>query len=314
MSGPADPGGAGAAPGPALPPGLAPGGRHAAWRPAPGGSAAVFLDVDGTTVHAEPHASAAVVEAAARATAAGVQVGFATGRLPRGLALLRAQLAGAAHAGPGAAVDVVHNGAAVVRREEVLARWPLPREAAHELVRWCVREGVYAELYSGTAMFVTDRRAEAQVGWAEVSGAPDGDAADLLSGAGAALELDKATLDVFEVHRTAEVTAVLQGLGLHVEDSTAPFLPGVPVLNATAPGVTKGSALRWWSRASGTPLERVVALGDGDNDLSMLGAVGTAVAMGQADRAVREAAHLVSGPVEADGAATVLSLLAEGRL
>ncbi|TNM64305.1 HAD family phosphatase [Streptomyces sp. NP160] len=294
--------------------GLVPGGRFDAWEPHPDGAAAVFLDVDGTTLDTEPYASGAVVEAAARATAAGAAVGFATGRLPRGLDVVRGQLASAAHARQEGAVDVAHNGAVVLRDGQVVARWPLPREAAHALVRWCVREGVYAELYSGAAMFVTDRRPEAHVGWAEVSGEPDGDAADLLSGSGAHLEVDKATVDVFEVHRTAEVTAVLEGLGLHVEDSTAPFLPGVPVLNATAPGVTKGSALRWWARSSGTPLQRVVAVGDGQNDLSLLGAVGTGVAMGQAEPAVRAAAHLVSGPVERDGAATVLSLVAEGRL
>jgi Cof subfamily protein (haloacid dehalogenase superfamily) len=297
-----------------VPEGLEPGGRFDDWRPHPDGTTAVFLDVDGTTLDTEPFASGAVVEAAARAGAAGLAVGFATGRLPRGLDVVRGQLASAAHARPEGVVDVAHNGAVVLRDGEVVARWPLPREAAHELVRWCVREGVYAELYSGAEMFVTDRRPEAHVGWAEVSGVPDGDAADLLTGAGARLEVDKATLDVFEVHRTAEVTAVLEGLGLHVEDSTAPFLPGVPVLNATAPGVTKGSALRWWARSSGTPLERVVAVGDGQNDLSMLGAVGTGVAMGQAEPAVRAAAHLVSGPVGRDGAATVLSLLADGRL
>lgn len=305
---------------PAPPEGLAPGGRFHAWRPSPGGTAAVFLDVDGTTLDTEPYASGAVVEAAQRASDAGVPVGFATGRLPRGLDVVRGQLASAARGraagAPGGLgpVDVVHNGAAVVRDGRVLQRWPLPRGAAHDLVRWCVREGVYAELYSGPRMFVTDRRPEAQVGWAEVSGEPDGDATELLVGAGAQLEVDKATLDVFEVHRTAEVTAALVGLGLHVEDSTAPFLPGVPVLNATAPGVTKGSALRWWARSSGTPLERVVAVGDGQNDLSMLTAVGTGVAMGQAAAPVREAAHLVSGPVDADGAATVLTLLADGRL
>lgn len=298
---------------PELPAGLQPGGRFPAWRRSPGGTAAVFLDVDGTTLDVEPYASGAVVEAAARASAAGVQVGFATGRLPRGLDAVRGQLAGAAHGRPGGA-DVVHNGAAVVADGRVLARWPLPAAAARDLVRWCVREGVYAELYSGASMFVTDRRPEAHVGWAEVSGEPDGDATELLTGAGARLEVDKATLDVFEVHRTAEVTAVLEGLGLHVEDSTAPFLPGVPVLNATAPGVTKGSALRWWAQRTGTPLSRVVAVGDGQNDLSMLAAVGTGVAMGQAGADVRAAAHLVSGPVHRDGAATVLALLADGRL
>jgi len=294
-----------------VPGGLAAGGRAAAWGGP--GAVAAFFDVDGTTTEHEPAASAAVAAGFARAAAAGVRLGFATGRPPQGVAHLREQLGWPSGAAEDA-VDVVHNGAAVVGRGGTVASWPLPRPAADALARWCAAEGVYAELYCGRRLFVTDRREAAQIGWDEVSGPPDGDSGDLLAGAGRALEVEKVTVNCFEVERTAEAVAAFEVLGLHVERSSAPFLPGVPVLNVTAPGVTKGAALRWWSERTGTPLARVLALGDGLNDLSMLEAAGTGVAMGQAGERVRAAAHLVTRSVEHDGAALVLEHLAAGAL
>lgn len=294
-----------------LPEGLAAGGRAAAWDGP--GAVAAFFDVDGTTTEHEPAASAAVAAGFARAAASGVRLGFATGRPPQGVAHLREQLGWPSGAAEDA-VDVVHNGAAVVGRGGTVASWPLPRPAADALARWCAAEGVYAELYSGHRLFVTDRREAAQISWDEVSGPPDGDSDDLLAGAGRALDVEKVTVNCFEVERTAEAVAAFEGLGLHVERSSAPFLPGVPVLNVTAPGVTKGAALRWWSQRTGTPLGRVLALGDGLNDLSMLEAAGTGVAMGQAVERVRAGAHLVTRSVEHDGAALVLEHLAAGAL
>jgi len=294
-----------------VPQGLAAGGRASAWGGP--GAVAAFFDVDGTTTEHEPAASAVVAAGFARAAAAGVRLGFATGRPPQGVAHLREQLGWPADAAEGA-VDVVHNGAAVVGRDGPVASWPLPRPAADALARWCAAEGVYAELYSGHRLFVTDRREAARTSWDEVSGPPDGDSSDLLAGAGRALDVEKVTVNCFEVERTAEAVAAFEGLGLHVERSSAPFLPGVPVLNVTAPGVTKGAALRWWSQRTGTPLGRVLALGDGLNDLSMLEVAGTGVAMGQAVERVRAGAHLVTRSVEHDGAALVLEHLAAGAL
>lgn len=292
----------------ATPHGLAAGGRAAQWGGP--GAVAAFFDVDGTTTEHEPSASEAVAAGFARAAAAGVRLGFATGRPPQGVTRLREQLGWSGDDD----VDVVHNGAAVVGRAGVVASWPLPRPAADALARWCLVEGVYAELYCGPRLFVTDRREVARVSWDAVSGPPDGDADELLTGAGRALAVEKVTVNCFEVERTAEAVSAFEALGLHVERSTAPFFPGVTVLNATAPGVTKGAALRWWSERTGTPLARVLALGDGLNDLSMLEVAGTGVAMGQAAERVRAGAHLVTASVEHDGAARVLEHLASGAL
>ena len=54
-------------------------------------------------------------------------------------------------------------------------------------------------------------------------------------------------------------------------------------------GVDKGNALRMLARQMSVSLERVLAIGDGDNDLPMLRAAGIGVLMGNAGESVRAA-------------------------
>lgn len=66
----------------------------------------------------------------------------------------------------------------------------------------------------------------------------------------------------------------------------------------------------------GTALERVLAVGDGRNDIEMFewaGQFGRAVAMGQAPDEVKSIATEVTGDVQADGLAAALDALASER-
>ncbi len=80
-------------------------------------------------------------------------------------------------------------------------------------------------------------------------------------------------------------------------------------LEVTALGVTKGNALAWLARHLGIPRERVVAVGDADNDISMLRWAGLAIAMGHAPEEVKAVADVIAPPVEEDGAAWVIEYL-----
>ncbi|HET7676958.1 MAG TPA: Cof-type HAD-IIB family hydrolase [Candidatus Limnocylindrales bacterium] len=84
-------------------------------------------------------------------------------------------------------------------------------------------------------------------------------------------------------------------------------------LEFTAPGVTKGRAVRWLARRMGIPLGTVLAVGDQHNDAEMLELVGHGVAMGGSPAAVRAAARYVTAPYGADGAALALEALVLGR-
>jgi hydroxymethylpyrimidine pyrophosphatase-like HAD family hydrolase len=82
-----------------------------------------------------------------------------------------------------------------------------------------------------------------------------------------------------------------------------------PILEVLAPGVSKGSTLELLSAGFGLDAHQVMAIGDAENDLSMLAFAGCAVAMGNAPPAVRAAADLVTLRADQDGVAQVLEWL-----
>ena len=74
----------------------------------------------------------------------------------------------------------------------------------------------------------------------------------------------------------------------------------------------KGEALRRLCEYTGTDPSEVMAIGDGSNDLSMLEAAGTAVAMGNAVAQVLAAADIVTDTNEADGVAKAIEQILNG--
>lgn len=78
-------------------------------------------------------------------------------------------------------------------------------------------------------------------------------------------------------------------------------------------GVDKGRTLALLAMMYGVALQDCAAVGDSDNDLAMLRAVGTPIAMGNASQAVRAAAVWVTESNGADGAAKAISDCLERR-
>lgn len=84
-------------------------------------------------------------------------------------------------------------------------------------------------------------------------------------------------------------------------------VPGsIPLLEASAPGVHKGTALAEFAGSLGIAPAAVVAFGDMPNDTAMLAWAGTGVAMGNADPSVRAVADRVTATNDEDGVAMVL--------
>lgn len=69
----------------------------------------------------------------------------------------------------------------------------------------------------------------------------------------------------------------------------------------TKTAFTKGSAVQYLSEYLGIPMEDTIAIGDSENDIGMLKAAGTGIAMGDALDYVKKAADDVTGSVEEDG-------------
>ncbi len=103
--------------------------------------------------------------------------------------------------------------------------------------------------------------------------------------------------------REPDQTAALQrrfGDGVHMSRSHQYLVEG------TAPEANKGHGLLWVTERLGIDPERVLAIGDNENDIPMLRAAGLAVCMGQATAVVQAEADWVAPTLEEDGAAVAL--------
>ena len=96
--------------------------------------------------------------------------------------------------------------------------------------------------------------------------------------------------------------------GLELSPSTSPIMPDTVFVNITAAGVNKATAVRAMADAYGIPLDRVMFVGDGNNDLEAMREVGLAVAMGNAEPAIRDVAQREVAHVDDGGLIEALGL------
>jgi len=109
-------------------------------------------------------------------------------------------------------------------------------------------------------------------------------------------------------HLRAAITPEI-GETLEVITTTADFL------ECMSRAVSKGAALRRVTERLGIPRDEVMALGDGENDISLIDAAGLGVAMGNAIPALAQRARLLTASNDADGVALALErFIAEGEL
>ena len=85
-----------------------------------------------------------------------------------------------------------------------------------------------------------------------------------------------------------------------------PAYPGIDFINVVASGVSKGKALEALTSYLLIPLNRVVAIGDGDNDISLLSRAGLGIAMGNAPDELKEVADYVTLDVDNSGVAAAI--------
>ena len=90
------------------------------------------------------------------------------------------------------------------------------------------------------------------------------------------------------------------------EVATATYSWEGGLVEVSAPGVSKRSALEWIAEDIGVDASEVVAFGDMPNDVEMLRWAGLGVAMGNAEDGVKSVADEVTADNNSDGVAQVL--------
>ncbi len=269
----------------------------------------VLLDLDGTILDpgADPCIDPRVVQAVTRVQQAGTPVTLATGRtldyvrpLVRHLAIRLPVVAS-----QGAVVGWAETG-------QILHEEPLDRPTSDEVMAWARRARHVVALYvhrQGHPLRVLQNREERQPSYYDhLFGTPR-----CLVPFGP-LGPDERVLKFIAVNPPDQPD--MQGwlrrrFGCRVGLArTHPDL-----LEGTAPGVDKGSGVARLLENLGIPPQRVLFIGDNENDLPVFRLVGTGVAMGTAPEHVREAAAWTAPPLAQAGAAVALDrfLPDEGR-
>ena len=259
----------------------------------------IALDVDGTLVDHDGHMSVPVREAAQAVVAAGHDVLIATGRS------LNATLPIIEQIGIDSGYAVCCNGGVTLRLDpdladgyEIIHKATFDPAPALRALREKLPTAKYALEDEDGNFLSTERFQDSSFGVEAIG-------VDFQT----LLEATAVRLVVFSTENTPEeFTATIQEIGLAGVTYSVGWTAW---LDIAAAGVTKASALERLRGQLGTEPHRTVAIGDGRNDIEMLGWAGRGVAMGQAPEEVISAADEVTHSVFDDGAAHVLrSLLA----
>lgn len=254
----------------------------------------VATDLDGTLLRPDgtvtPRARAALRAARAR----GIKVVLVTGRPPRGVRRLDLRDC--------AEVAVCANGALLydLDADRLLDEHPIPNAVAARLV-------ADLRLAAPGAVFA----AEAGLVFCREPGYPAGDPLDESDGvvSDALLFADRGIAKLLVRHPQMSQKLLLPLAEAVAGDDAVVTRSGLELLEISAAGVTKASALRRVCDELGVAAAEVVALGDMVNDLPMLRWAGRAVAVAGAHPDVLAAADEVTASNTVDGVAAYLELL-----
>src|SRR6266496_2934998 len=261
----------------------------------------VVLDVDGTLLTTDYHITAATRAAVQEVTARGVQVVLASARSPNGLRPILAELRISGLA-------IAYTGALTCRLSpdphlslEVVTERRITLSAAHAIVRHMLNLGISVSWFTGDVWYIPAwdaaiRRESAITGVVPLV-APD------------LAHFTEAPHKMLCIASTAEQLTILQQEVRALPSDCLAQFSHPTYLEITHQGVDKAAALLALGQQLGIPSTAMVAIGDGDNDVTMLKMAAVGIAMGHAPPAVQAAADWVTATNDQDGVTLALNRL-----
>lgn len=244
----------------------------------------IFSDMDGTLLKNATEISEKNVEMIGKAVACGIDFVICTGRGVYGVEKFLDQL----HLMGRPGYVICQNGAAVYRLEDMqmILKHSFSADVLRPVVETARRMGVEVYLYDDRTFLTEKVTREVQdycrVMHADMRVLPDGLAYDghftkcLLSGSAEHLKAVRAAVEPL------------------VKQELNCFYSGPEYLEFVKKGVSKGNALRETAQNAGVPLSQVIAIGDSDNDLSMIQVAGLGIAVANGQAHVKAAADYIT--------------------
>lgn len=265
----------------------------------------VALDLDGTVMGHDLVIPAAVKEAIEEAQAAGVHVTLATGRMYGATLPFARQL--------GIRAPLICYQGALIRdshSDEVLLATNMPSDEAAEAVRLLLNRDIFVLAYIDERLHIAERRAELDH---YLSLHPEGAEIVVADDLAATVRAAAPTKLLF-IAEPPIVTDELIRLDAHFGERLIVTRSHQYYGELTAPGIGKGLALQLLATHLGVPQAATLAIGDQENDLSMLAWAGMGLAIGNAAPVVRAAADAIVPPVQEAGVAWAIRhyVLGEG--
>ncbi|MBM4038374.1 MAG: HAD family phosphatase [Planctomycetes bacterium] len=270
----------------------------------------IAVDIDGTLLDSSSHLRPAVRDALRRAVASGLHVVLCTGRRYRTAQPIAEEL--------GLALPLIcHSGALVkdTASHRTLFANPMAPEVLRLLLAALGEFGLVPMVYTDTFHTQTDFYLQREAlltpyhmdyllknnGWFRFVESLDGD-------------LPAPAIQVCTFGELAELQRIRPMLREKLAARTTCHLLSSAKYLGNFLEFQNGRASKWAALrdildANGIAPEEVVAIGDDENDISMLQAAGLGVAMGNAAYAVKSAAHLVVPSNDEDGVARVIERL-----
>ena len=260
----------------------------------------ISLDLDGTLLDPKGQITAASKAAIAKVKAAGLRVVINTGR-PVQEAVYFAREAGCDLLVSGAGGGLVVDGGT----GQVLRQWDVPEPSARRALELCLSWDVDLIIYAGSEILVTAAYKKEMEEWYPFPAFHEAvtvteDFWGCMEAHG--LPLVKIHGEIGPVRPPVEQLAALP----HVTITTSTDHD----FELTARGGDKGAALAVIAERYGIPLDQCAAVGDSENDLSVLRVVGMPIVMGSAPENVKAAAaRIVPSNGEEGAARAILSCL-----
>jgi Cof subfamily protein (haloacid dehalogenase superfamily) len=252
----------------------------------------IALDLDGTLMGEAQVISQRSRRAVERAIDQGCRVTIATGRgFPPAARFGRALEVNAPL--------ICYQGALIrdYRDGTIVHTVTIPLNVAREVIAFSQARQLNLQVYMEDGRAYADRVNPAITRFADVSGVPVTSVGDLAGW------LRHPPLKFLFVERKEAIPELVRALHTQFDGQLQAMQSWEWLVEVTAPEASKGEALRRLAAHLEVPQPATMAIGDQDNDVSMIAWAGLGVAMGDGSPAARDAADVIAPPLADDGAA-----------
>lgn len=264
----------------------------------------VAIDLDGTLLDSRKMISDENKEAIKNAINAGVNILICSGRIYAGAKIFGKEV--------GTRLPVITcNGARIkdMDTDEVIYSKSLNLETCRSIVDVCHDMGIYYHVYLGDTMFTEQLAHSSLFYWKKNKELPIESRVSIEVVDDIQYYLEKYPDDISKVIVISDVPEELSKTRKELQK-----VKGIEIMSSyynnieiMTQGVSKGKALKFMAERYGIKQEEVIAMGDNENDLSMIEYAGLGVAMANGEDYVKEAADFVTLSNDDNGVAYAIN-------